>query len=376
MENPNSGVVEPDEMDYKRDPRDLPAVPRPGGRRVHRVAPARRSRPAVPGGRRRDGSLAVQERPRGVSRSPHPRPSALSRGCGEGWGERCLLRRGALPHRPACAVGRRTATARCAGARRARRSSPGSARAERRLRARSRGAELPAPLPSHPPRRRAASAAAAARRSSSESSRWPARSTSRSRALDSAASGLEPAGACVLEQSRRRGSDGMAATCKRSIRSNPARPFPAGDRSRLVLHPRTLARNDSPVTVGEPQHLDALHFERLDLAGRVGAAHRDPAVHDREPVVEHAYRRFRPGGDIDREEAFVRTRMERDVRVPGESHAARHRADEIRLEQRTERRGILGHERGVEGVDGREHCWPGGVEVTGVRGKRREAGSR
>ncbi|MFO1426301.1 MAG: saccharopine dehydrogenase C-terminal domain-containing protein [Steroidobacteraceae bacterium] len=43
MENPNAGLVEPDEMDYQRMPRDLPPVPRAGGRRVHRVDAAQRT---------------------------------------------------------------------------------------------------------------------------------------------------------------------------------------------------------------------------------------------------------------------------------------------------------------------------------------------
>ena len=62
IENPNSGVVEPDEMDYKR----ILEICRPYLGLVvgeyTRVAPARRSRPAVPRGPRRDRSLAVQER--------------------------------------------------------------------------------------------------------------------------------------------------------------------------------------------------------------------------------------------------------------------------------------------------------------------------
>ena len=51
-------------------PGNLPALPWPGRGRVLRVASAGRSRPDVPRRPRRNGSLAVQERPRGVSACP------------------------------------------------------------------------------------------------------------------------------------------------------------------------------------------------------------------------------------------------------------------------------------------------------------------
>ena len=66
IENPNSGIVEPDDHRLQAHPRDLPALSRAGRRRIQRLAPARRSQPPVPGRPRRNGSLAVQEHPRGV----------------------------------------------------------------------------------------------------------------------------------------------------------------------------------------------------------------------------------------------------------------------------------------------------------------------
>ena len=72
MENPNSGLVEPDEIDYKR----ILEICRPylghGGGRVHRLASAGGSRPAVSRRPGRNGSLAVQERPRDLTSSPLP----------------------------------------------------------------------------------------------------------------------------------------------------------------------------------------------------------------------------------------------------------------------------------------------------------------
>ena len=61
MENPKRGIVEPDEMDYKR-PLEI-CMPYLGdrGRRVHRLDAALSARRAVCRGPRHDGSLAVQE---------------------------------------------------------------------------------------------------------------------------------------------------------------------------------------------------------------------------------------------------------------------------------------------------------------------------
>jgi homospermidine synthase len=74
--------------------RDLHAVSRPSGRRVRRMASAGRARATVPGGSRRDRSLAVQERPRLL------RPN---RGARRGGG-RLSVRRGPVSHRPAAQV--------------------------------------------------------------------------------------------------------------------------------------------------------------------------------------------------------------------------------------------------------------------------------
>ena len=63
MENPNCGIVEPDEIDFRRNLEICTPYLGHAGRRLHRLDAAARSRAAVPGGRRQERSVAVQERP-------------------------------------------------------------------------------------------------------------------------------------------------------------------------------------------------------------------------------------------------------------------------------------------------------------------------
>ena len=62
MENPNAGLVEPDEIDFRRNLEICMPYLGTGGRCVHRLDAAARSRAAVPRRPRQDRSLAVQER--------------------------------------------------------------------------------------------------------------------------------------------------------------------------------------------------------------------------------------------------------------------------------------------------------------------------
>ena len=64
MENPNVGLVEPDEIDYQRNLEICMPYLGTWSRRLHRLDAAARSRAAVPGRPRQDRSLAVQERAR------------------------------------------------------------------------------------------------------------------------------------------------------------------------------------------------------------------------------------------------------------------------------------------------------------------------
>ena len=72
LENPRAGIVEADEMDYQALPRSANALSRPRDRRLHRLDPADRPSRPVPGGHRRDRSLAVPQRAGAVSRPPLP----------------------------------------------------------------------------------------------------------------------------------------------------------------------------------------------------------------------------------------------------------------------------------------------------------------
>ena len=64
MENPNRGIVEPDEMDFRRNLEICMPYLGPVVGRVHRLDAAARPRAAVPGRPRQVRSVAVQERAR------------------------------------------------------------------------------------------------------------------------------------------------------------------------------------------------------------------------------------------------------------------------------------------------------------------------
>ena len=81
LENPNEGIVEADEMDYKRCLEVQMPYLGPGDRAIHRLDAAHRPARAVQGRHRQARSLAVQERA-GAVRLSYPSPA-----CGEG-GER------------------------------------------------------------------------------------------------------------------------------------------------------------------------------------------------------------------------------------------------------------------------------------------------
>ena len=62
LENPTAGIVEADEMDFRRCLEVQTALSRPGDRRLHRLDAAHRTARAVRRGHRQARSLAVQER--------------------------------------------------------------------------------------------------------------------------------------------------------------------------------------------------------------------------------------------------------------------------------------------------------------------------
>ena len=70
MENPNRGIVEPDEIDFRRSLDICMPYLGQGRRRVHRLDAALRTRAAVPRGHRQERSVAVQERAGDLSGRP------------------------------------------------------------------------------------------------------------------------------------------------------------------------------------------------------------------------------------------------------------------------------------------------------------------